>query len=78
MPTAVEDIMESVANGVLRALDARDAGSKESRSAAGLVRSGFNVSVVIRAGGISPAEFVELNPQPIPPGVSRGGGKAAQ
>jgi hypothetical protein len=77
MPTAVEDIMESVASGVLRALDARAESGKESRSAAGLVRSGFNVSVVIRAGGIPPWEFAELNPQPIPPGVTRSRGQAA-
>jgi hypothetical protein len=64
MPTPVEDIMESVASGVLRALEARRAGADESTSTLDLVRSGFNVSIVIRAGGI-PA--TELNPQPLPP-----------
>lgn len=71
MPTAVEDIMESIASGVLRALDARSRG--QVSSADSLVRSGFNVSIVIRAGGIPPAEFLSaLNPQPLPPGGERG------
>jgi hypothetical protein len=67
VPTAVEDILESVTTGVLRALDARSKGSR-ARVAGGaeeLVRSGFNVSIVIRAGGIPPDVF--LNPQPLPP-----------
>jgi hypothetical protein len=67
MPTAVEDIMESVATGVLRALDARSEGARGRGSADQLVRSGFNVSIVIRAGGISPLDLVALNPQPLPP-----------
>jgi len=69
MPTAVEDIMESVASGVLRALDARSKGAAGSVDS--LVRSGFNVSIVIRAGGITPGEVISaLNPQPLPPGRS--------
>jgi hypothetical protein len=73
MPTAVEDIIESATNGVLRALDARKAGSRETATdTATLVRSGFFVDVRIRAGGIPPAQFtpqaeVALNPQPLPP-----------
>jgi hypothetical protein len=75
MPTAVEDIMESVATGVLRALDAR---SKKAHvtTTNDLVRSGFNVSIVIRAGGISPGDLVALNPQPLPP--KEGGGIAVE
>jgi hypothetical protein len=73
MPTAVEDIMESVASGVLRALDARSGGGQELTSTGNLIRAGFNVSVVIRAGGIPPAEFFSaLNPQPLPPGPPDG------
>ena len=67
MPTAVEDIMESVASGVLRALDARSKKAREISTTDDLVRSGFNVSIVIRAGGISPGDLVALNPQPLPP-----------
>jgi hypothetical protein len=67
VPTAVEDIMESVATGVLRALDARSKGARDVTGTNDLVRSGFNVSIVIRAGGISPGEMVALNPQPLPP-----------
>ena len=72
MPTAVEDILESVTTGVLRALDARHKGSSRARpasSAENLVRSGFNVSIIIRAGGIPPDFFPALNPQPLPPGA---------
>jgi hypothetical protein len=73
MSTAVEDIMESVANGVLRALDARQEAAKEPFEASALVRSGFNVSILIRCGGIiGPWELGELNPQPIPPGRLQG------
>ena len=74
MPTAVEDILESATNGVLRALDARKAGSKETAiDTATLVRSGFFVDVRIRAGGIPQSQFTSqaepaLNPQPEPPG----------
>jgi hypothetical protein len=73
MSTSIEDILESATNGVLRALEARKAGSKESAvDAANLVRSGFFVDVRIRAGGIPPAQLtpateVDLNPQPLPP-----------
>jgi hypothetical protein len=67
MPTAVEDIMESVATGVLRALDARSKKARDLGTTNDLVRSGFNVSIVIRAGGISPGDLVALNPQPLPP-----------
>jgi hypothetical protein len=68
VPTAVEDILESVTTGVLRALDARAEGARKLSTADDLVRSGFNVSIVIRAGGIPPNDFFSaLNPQPLPP-----------
>lgn len=64
MAVTVDDIAEAAATGVLRALDARNDGEKTD--AAGLVRSGFFVDIVIRAGG-RPLPTVELNPQPLPP-----------
>ena len=67
MPTAVEDLLESVASGVLRALDARAEGARKLSSTEALVRSGFNVEILIRAGGIPPDVMSELNPQPLPP-----------
>lgn len=75
MPTSVEDVMESVATGVLRALDARRAGAREAETANQLVRSGFNVSIVLRCGGYPIEDIVALNPQPLPPGPppERGG-----
>jgi hypothetical protein len=72
MPTTVEDIMESVATGVLRALDARSKEARDVSTTSDLVRSGFNVSIVIRAGGISPGDLVALNPQPLPPKEASG------
>jgi hypothetical protein len=67
VPTAVEDILESVASGVLRALDARGEGARKLSTTDQLVRSGFNVEILIRAGGIPPDVLSELNPQPLPP-----------
>jgi hypothetical protein len=60
---AVDDIVESAARGVLRALNARRVGATE------LVSSGFFVDIIIRAGGIRAALLAraELNPQPLPP-----------
>jgi hypothetical protein len=60
---ALDDIVESAARGVLRALDARRASATE------LIGSGFFVDIVIRAGGITPAlrALAALNPQPLPP-----------
>ena len=66
MPTPVEDLVQAAASGVLRALEARKAG-QEVTDTLELVRAGFVVSVVIRAGGI-PGPISELNPQPLPPG----------
>jgi hypothetical protein len=72
MPVSVEDVVEAAATGVLRALDARKNAAErspvESTGTAELVRSGFSISVVIRAGGFpGPLEQVALNPQPLPP-----------
>jgi hypothetical protein len=72
MPTAVEDVVEAAAIGVLRALDARkktgQRGPAEVADTAALVRSGFYVSVAIRCGGFpGPLDQVALNPQPLPP-----------
>ena len=68
---AIEDVIHAAARGVLRALDARGTGTV--LSATELVRSGFIVDFVIRAGGITPALIrpgasLDLNPQPVPPG----------
>lgn len=56
MAASVDDIMESVANGVLRALDARSAAVEErgAGTTADLVGSGFNVSMSIVCGGLHP------------------------
>jgi hypothetical protein len=66
---AVEDIVEAAARGALRALDARRASEVAAGNAVDLVRAGFAVQVVIRAGGypIGPQISAELNPQPLPP-----------
>jgi len=61
---AVADVVEAAAHGVLRALEARKLGVA---NAAELVRSGFAVDFIIRAGGIPPALMSSLNPQPLPP-----------
>jgi hypothetical protein len=51
---SIDEIVECAAAGVLRALDARSAAGKRSSDtgAADLVRSGFVVDIIIRAGGI--------------------------
>lgn len=78
MPTNVEDILESAATGVLRALDAREAGAAGGPAArvtaSELVHSGFNVSVMIRAGGLPrwPWESEASSPQTQP---ADGGGE---
>ena len=59
---AIDQIVEAATHGVLRALEARKLGSANVED---LVRSGFGVQIVIRAGGWPP--FPELNPQPLPP-----------
>ena len=64
MPITVDEVVESAAKGVLRALEARGQSLKVS-SVPELVRSGFQVEFIIRAGGRLAAE---LNPQPLPPG----------
>jgi len=61
MAVTVDDIAESAAAGVLRALNARKEGVPAG--ATELVRSGFFVDISIRAGG----RILELNPQPLPP-----------
>ena len=50
---AIDDVVESAATGVLRALDARAAagGSPEKVGIRDLVASGFFVDFVIRCGG---------------------------
>lgn len=57
MPVTIDDLVEAAANGVLRALDARDAGQrtrKSSANVAALVGSGFFVDCHIRCGVIDP------------------------
>jgi hypothetical protein len=67
---AVEDIVQAAARGALRALDARKAGELGTGNTADLIRAGFTVQIVIRAGGGRLPEVLEseLNPQPLPPG----------
>ena len=47
---AIDEVVESAAAGVLRALDARGVASKPV-GVPDLVKSGFNVDIIIRAGG---------------------------
>lgn len=63
---AIDEVVESAAAGVLRALDARSAARKGTEaSVPELVKSGFIVDVIIRAGGF---------PGPINlPNMSQGG-----
>jgi hypothetical protein len=65
MPVTIDEVVESAARGVLRALDARGKADVTS-GVRELVSSGFAVEFIIRAGGRL-AE-VALNPQPLPPG----------
>jgi hypothetical protein len=52
---ALDDIVEAAARGALRALGARKAGEEDTALAKELIKSGFGVGLVIRAGGrISP------------------------
>jgi hypothetical protein len=72
MPVSVDDLVESAASGVLRALNARGNG----QDAAALVKSGFNVEFHIRAGGMPwdpqmSRASLDLNPQPEPPGFAQ-------
>jgi hypothetical protein len=69
MPITIDEVVESAARGVLRALDARREGAEGLRVHDGttdLVRSGFQVDFIIRAGGRL-GDIVALNPQPLPP-----------
>ena len=54
MPITIDEVVESAASGVLRALHARTAGEVSKAAlfdARSLVASGFNVAFSIRAGG---------------------------
>lgn len=68
MPITIDEVVESAARGVLRAMDARDQGlekQKAQSSASDLIRAGFYVDFNIRAGGR--LDLAALNPQPLPP-----------
>jgi hypothetical protein len=69
MPVTIDEVVESAARGVLRALDSRGEGARSGSDAQQLVRSGFAVEFMIRCGGRL-AE-IALNPQPLPPGPER-------
>jgi hypothetical protein len=75
MPITLDEVVESAARGVLRALDARSQGVKAAGSVPELVRSGFSVEIAIRAGG-RPLDLVSLNPQPLPPKPELGIGES--
>jgi hypothetical protein len=51
---SIDEVVAAAAAGVLRALDARSAAGKQSSDigVTDLIRSGFVVDVIIRAGGI--------------------------
>lgn len=57
----IDEVVESAAAGVLRALDARGAASK-SVGLPELVKSGFIVDIIIRAGGF-PGPIPNLDQQ---------------
>ncbi|MGO4513455.1 hypothetical protein AB4Z51_41445 [Bradyrhizobium sp. 2TAF36] len=63
---SIDDVFAAAAAGVLRALDARSAAGKQSADVGvtDLVKAGFVVDVIIRAGGI-----------PIDQSVQRSSGK---
>lgn len=65
MPVAIEDVVESAARGVLRALEAREEGVRANNRVLELVRSGFGVEISIRGGGR--LSEIALTPQPLPP-----------
>ena len=58
----VDDILESAATGVLRALDARarsSGGGVVELNAQDLIRSGFSIDLLLRCGGVvGPIEVV--------------------
>ncbi|MGH8582643.1 MAG: hypothetical protein ACREWG_07595 [Gammaproteobacteria bacterium] len=59
-PVPLNDLLTATAQGVLRALEARQMGL-ERMSAIDLVQSGFTVDIRIIAGGIRPF-FLERQP----------------
>lgn len=58
-PVLLDDIVASSAHGVLRALEARQAGA-EKLSTADLLRSGFGIHFHIIAGGIFGPQIEQL------------------
>lgn len=75
MAITIDELIESAASGVLRAMNARAAGENHGSAtdAASLVQAGFNIDFHIRAGGITafPLSAARItsapNPQPLPP-----------
>jgi hypothetical protein len=70
MAANVDDIIEAAASGVLRALEAREAGQaarSKARDATVLVKSGFFVDVHVRVGGFPPGP--PWDPGPLGPGT---------
>ena len=60
----IDDLVETTAAGMLRALDARDPKAGAGLSTADLLHSGFHVDVRIDVGGVN-----WLRPKPEPPSV---------
>jgi hypothetical protein len=64
MPITIEEVVESAARGVLRAMDARvQGGAKVMGTVPELVRSGFHIDFTIRAGGDIPIAALSSQPQ---------------
>ena len=63
MAVQVDQIVEAAAAGVIRALHARREGQEQAiayASPEALVRSGFAVEILIRAGGLKALELASL------------------
>ena len=63
---AIDDVLETAASGVLRALDARGKGGVDL-NARDLVKSGFFIDLIIRCGGY-PGPIDILGQKQIGPG----------
>lgn len=64
----VDEVVESAAAGVLRALDARRGGRKAAATAIeDLVKSGFLVEFHVRAGGSMGPGLISPIDRPLPP-----------
>jgi hypothetical protein len=64
---SVDEVIESAASGVLRALESRASAGRQELSARELVKSGFFVDIMIRCGGF-PGPIDVLGQKQLGPG----------